>query len=92
MRVSNRYSSIPQREGIKDVLCSSHPASTYAKVRPCSSPGPPASEKSYISTALGYQACLSGFRVCYFNMNKLLEAIQMSRIEAKAAKFFDRMA
>lgn len=25
-------------------------------------------------------------------MNKLLEAIQMSRIEAKAAKFFDRMA
>ena len=25
-------------------------------------------------------------------MNKLLEAMQMSRIEAKAAKFFDRMA
>lgn len=25
-------------------------------------------------------------------MNKLLETIQMSRIEAKAAKFFNRMA
>lgn len=54
--------------------------------------GPAGVGKSYISTALGYQACLSGFRVRYFNMNKLLEAIQMSRIEAKAAKFFDRMA
>lgn len=31
-------------------------------------------------------------RVRYFNTNKLLEAIQMSRIEAKAAKFFDRRA
>lgn len=54
--------------------------------------GPAGVGKSYISTALGYQACLSGFRVRYFNMNKLLEAIHMSRIEAKAAKFFDRMA
>lgn len=54
--------------------------------------GPAGVGKSHISTALGYQACLSGFRVRYFNMNKLLEAIQMSRIEAKAAKFFDRMA
>lgn len=54
--------------------------------------GPAGVGKSYISTALGYQACLSGFRVRYFNMNKLLEAIQMSRIETKAAKFFDRMA
>lgn len=31
-------------------------------------------------------------RVRYFNMNKLLEAIQMSRIEAKGAKFFNRMS
>ena len=54
--------------------------------------GPAGVGKSYLSTALGYQACLSGYRVRYFNMNKLLEAMQMSRIETKAAKFFDRMA
>ena len=48
--------------------------------------GPAGVGKSYLSTALGYQACLSGYRVRYFNMNKLLEAMQMSRIEAKAAK------
>lgn len=39
--------------------------------------GPAGVGKSHISTALGYQACLSGFRVRYFNMNKLLEAIQI---------------
>lgn len=54
--------------------------------------GPAGVGKSYLSTALGYQACLSGYRVRHFNMNKLLEAMLMSRIEAKAAKFFDQMA
>ena len=54
--------------------------------------GPAGVGKSYLATALGYQACLSGFRVRYYNMSKLLEDTQMARIEAKTAKFFDRMA
>jgi DNA replication protein DnaC len=54
--------------------------------------GPAGVGKSFLATALGYQGCLSGYRVRYFNMSKLLEAMQMARIEAKAAKFFDRMA
>lgn len=54
--------------------------------------GPAGVGKSYQASALGYQACLSGHKVRYFNMNKLLEEMQMARIEAKAAKFFDRMA
>jgi len=54
--------------------------------------GPAGVGKSYLATALGYQACLSGFKVRYYNMSKLLGDIQMARIEAKAAKFFDRMA
>lgn len=54
--------------------------------------GPSSVGKSHLSTALGYQACLFGDRVRYFNMNKLLKAMQMSRVEAKATKFFDRMA
>lgn len=32
--------------------------------------GPAGVGKSYLSTALGYQACLSGFRVRYFNMSR----------------------
>lgn len=54
--------------------------------------GPAGVGKSHLASALGYQACLAGFRVRYFNMHKLLEGMQMARIESKAAKFFDRMA
>ncbi|MEA4841326.1 MAG: IS21 family transposase [Bacteroidales bacterium] len=48
--------------------------------------------KSWLGTALGYQACLSGYKVAYFNMQKLFEHITMARIESSLPKFFDRMA
>jgi len=48
--------------------------------------------KSWLGTALGYQACLSGFKVAYFNMQKLFEHVTMARIESQLPKFFDRMA
>ena len=48
--------------------------------------------KSWLATALGYQACLSGFHVRYFNMQKLFEQITMARIESSLPKFFDKMA
>ena len=48
--------------------------------------------KSFLATALGYQACLCGYKVRYFNMHKLLEDMQTVRIETKATKFFDKMA
>lgn len=54
--------------------------------------GPAGVGKSFMATALGYQACLCGFKVRYYNMHKLLEDMQTARIETKAAKFFDRMA
>lgn len=54
--------------------------------------GPSGVGKSFMSTALGYQACLAGYKVAYFNMNKLLEKMQLARLESKIAKFFDKMA
>ncbi|MFA5458794.1 MAG: IS21-like element helper ATPase IstB [Synergistaceae bacterium] len=48
--------------------------------------------KSWLGTALGYQACLSGYKVAYFNMQKLFEHITMARIESSLPKFFERMA
>jgi DNA replication protein DnaC len=48
--------------------------------------------KSWLATALAYQACLSGFHVAYFNMQKLFEKITMARIEAELPKFFDKLA
>jgi DNA replication protein DnaC len=48
--------------------------------------------KSWLATALAYQACLSGFHVAYFNMQKLFEKITVARIEATLPKFFDKLA
>jgi DNA replication protein DnaC len=48
--------------------------------------------KSYLATALGYHACLNGFHVAYFNLQKLFEQITLARIAATLPKFFDRMA
>ncbi|WP_375600734.1 ATP-binding protein [Elizabethkingia anophelis] len=42
--------------------------------------------------ALGYQACLFGYKVAYFGLQKLFERIDMARIEAVLLKFFDKMA
>ena len=53
---------------------------------------PTSSSRFLLSTARGYQVCLSVYRVRYFNMNKPLEAMQILSIETKAAKFFDRLA
>lgn len=54
--------------------------------------GPTGVGKSFMATSLGYQACLSGFKVAYFNMNKLLEQMKLARVESKISKFFDKMA
>ena len=48
--------------------------------------------KSWLATALAYQACLSGFHVAYFNLQKLFEKIAIARIETALPKFFDRLA
>lgn len=48
--------------------------------------------KSWLATALGYQACLSGFKVRYYGMQKLFEQIALARLEATLPRFFDRIA
>ena len=48
--------------------------------------------KSWLATALAYQACLSGFHVAYFNLQKLFEKIAIARMETNLPKFFDKLA
>jgi len=43
--------------------------------------GSTGSGKSYIATALGYQACIEGFRVMYFNTNKLFARLKMANAD-----------
>ncbi len=48
--------------------------------------------KSWLATALGYQACLMGFKVRYFGMLKLFEELDLARMSGTLHKFFDRMS
>jgi len=54
--------------------------------------GPSGTGKSYIASALGNNACLAGFRVLYIGMAKLLEQLQLARIEGSIAHYFERLA
>lgn len=47
--------------------------------------------KSWLATALGYQACMDGKTVRYFNLAKLFEAIDDARLSMTLSKLFDRL-
>ena len=54
--------------------------------------GPAGTGKSWLATALGYQACLNGYKVMYFNIMKLFEEIALARISSTQHKFFAKIA
>jgi DNA replication protein DnaC len=45
--------------------------------------------KSYIASALGYNACLLGYKTLYFNMNRLCEHIAMSKMDGSFLKWIN---
>lgn len=48
--------------------------------------------KSFLASALGHQACTQGYRVVYFNVQKLLLKTKMSRIDGSVYKFFEKIS
>jgi len=42
--------------------------------------------KSYIASALGYQACIEGYRVVYYNIAKLLARLKMAKADGSYLK------
>lgn len=48
--------------------------------------------KSFMSSALGHQACMMGYKVVYFNMQKLMHKVKMARIEGTVHKLFEKLA
>jgi DNA replication protein DnaC len=42
--------------------------------------------KSYVATALGYQACIQGYRVMYFNTIKLFSKLKMAKADGSYLK------
>ena len=47
--------------------------------------------KSYLATALGDRACRLGYHVAYFNMQRLLERIDLERVQGRAVRFLDKL-
>ena len=48
--------------------------------------------KSFLVSALGHQACAQGYKVAYYNMQKLLLKTKISLIEGTIVKFFENLA
>ena len=48
--------------------------------------------KSFLASALGHQACAQGYKVAYYNMQKLLLKTKISRIEGTIDKFFENIS
>jgi len=54
--------------------------------------GPTGCGKSFLASALGHQACLQGYSVAYFNVQKLLIQTKLARSAATIARLFERLA
>ena len=48
--------------------------------------------KSFLASALGFQACKQGYTVAYHNMQKLITKLKMARLDGSIIKLFDRLA
>ena len=48
--------------------------------------------KSFLASALGHQACAQGYRVAYYNLQKLLIRTKMCRIDGSIYKFMERLS
>lgn len=54
--------------------------------------GPTGCGKSFLASALGHQACQLGWRVAYFNMQKLLHQLALARADGSILKLPEKMA
>lgn len=48
--------------------------------------------KSFLASALGHQACAQGYKVAWYNLQKLLLKTKIARIEGTVYKFFESLA
>lgn len=48
--------------------------------------------KSFLASALGHQACAQGYKVAYYNVQKLLLKSKIARIEGTIFKFFESIS
>ena len=54
--------------------------------------GAAGTDKSWLGTALGHQACMNGCKVAYYNVYRLFEEIALARIASTLHLFFAKLA
>lgn len=54
--------------------------------------GPSGVGKSHIISAYGNQACMKVYKVMYYNMQKLLEVLQMAKVDGTIVKLYEKNA
>ena len=47
--------------------------------------------KSYLSCALGHQACLEGYKTLYLNMNRFVERISLAKADGSYFKLLNHL-
>ena len=72
---------IPQRNLDKNVILSLANTSFIKRGENVLITGATGSGKSYLASALGYQACQMGLKVGYFSMTKLLQRLQLAKAD-----------
>lgn len=48
--------------------------------------------KSFLISALGHQACAGGYKVAYYNLQKLLLRIKLTRLDGSIYKFLEKLS
>lgn len=48
--------------------------------------------KSWLASALGHHACISGFKTRYWSILKLMEDLAMARVERQSKRLFEKIA
>ena len=80
--------STDQARGLgKDLLASLATGNYLQKGQSILVTGPTGCGKSFLASALGHQACLQGYKVAYYNMQKLLKKIKIARLEERPLSF-----
>jgi DNA replication protein DnaC len=54
--------------------------------------GPTGAGKSHLASAFGHQACLNGFKVLYFNAQKLFYTLRIGKMDGTHRKFIGTLA
>ncbi len=54
--------------------------------------GPSGAGKSFLASALGHQACVQGYKVAYYNLQKLLVQTRMSRAGGSIYTFMEKLS